>query len=125
MKSEILENGRSPQQKWTDSIQGTHIKSDSTNQPVQVQDRRDHKQVGQDHQEGELTKAIEKETSKIPSGAYLALAIGSMVLSASFAAFSKRKDVANFVGLWAPSILMLGLYNKIVKTHGSDRQTPA
>lgn len=81
--------------------------------------------TNEDHLEGKTTKAIEKQTSKIPSGFYLALAIGSMAVSAAFATSSKRKDVANFVGRWAPCFLMLGLYNKIVKTQGSDSQTPA
>jgi hypothetical protein len=27
---------------------------------------------------------------------------------------------ANFVGQWAPTFLILGLYNKMVKLHGSD-----
>lgn len=81
--------------------------------------------LNENHEEGKTTKAIENQTSKIPSGAFLALALGSIVLSAAFAASSKRKDMANFVGLWAPTFLMLGLYNKIVKTLGSDSQTPA
>lgn len=81
--------------------------------------------MNEDHQEGKMTKAIEKQTSKIPSGVFLALAIGAMAASAAFAAASKRKDMATFVGLWAPSFLMLGLYNKIVKTVGSDAHTPA
>ena len=80
--------------------------------------------MNEDHKEGTTTKAIEKQTSKIPSGFYLALAVGSMALSAAFAVSPKRKDMANFVGLWAPAFLMLGLYNKIVKTQGSDSQTP-
>ena len=29
---------------------------------------------------------------------------------------------ANFVGQWAPTFLILGLYNKIVKLQGSDGQ---
>lgn len=78
-----------------------------------------------DHHEGKTTKAIENQTSRIPSGVYLALAVGSMVLSSVFAASPKRRELASFVGLWAPSILILGLYNKIVKTQGSDSQTPA
>lgn len=78
-----------------------------------------------DNQEGELTKSIERQTSKVPSGFYLALAIGAMAISAGIAASSKRKDMANFVGMWAPSILMLGLYNKLVKTQGSDSHSPA
>jgi hypothetical protein len=81
--------------------------------------------MNENHLEGKLTKAIEKQTAKIPSGFYLALALGSMAIAATFATSVKRKDLANFVGLWAPSFLMLGLYNKIVKTHGSDSQTPA
>ncbi len=72
------------------------------------------------HDEGNVTKAIEKQTSKIPSGVFLSLAIGAMALSAGLAATSERKGLANFVGLWAPSLLMLGIYNKIVKTQGSD-----
>jgi len=34
-----------------------------------------------------------------------------------------RKVERNFVGQWAPTILILGLYNKIVKVAGSDRTT--
>ncbi len=74
----------------------------------------------EDHEEGATTKAIENQTAKIPSGVYLALAVGSIALSAAFAVSAKRKNMANFVGLWAPTFLMLGVYNKIVKTHGSD-----
>jgi hypothetical protein len=32
-----------------------------------------------------------------------------------------RDHEALFVGQWAPTILILGLYNKLVKQHGSDR----
>jgi hypothetical protein len=31
-----------------------------------------------------------------------------------------RKHEAQFVGQWVPTILILGLYNKMVKQHGSD-----
>lgn len=71
--------------------------------------------------EGSFTKAIEKQTAKIPSTVYLGLAAGSVVLSAALAMSEKRKGWANFVGLWVPSILLLGVYNKIVKTQGSDK----
>jgi hypothetical protein len=43
-----------------------------------------------------------------------------MVLSAGLAIFSERKEFANFVGLWAPSFLLIGIYNKLVKLQGSD-----
>ena len=70
--------------------------------------------------EGDLTKKIEKVTAQIPSVGYLGLALGSMALSIAFAFVKERKDIANFVGLWVPSFLLLGIYNKIVKTEGSD-----
>lgn len=73
--------------------------------------------------EGKITKEIESVTAKIPSGSYLSLALGSMALSAALAAFSKRKTMANFVGLWVPTLMLVGIYNKIVKVEGSDAQS--
>jgi hypothetical protein len=32
-----------------------------------------------------------------------------------------NKDASLFVGQWAPTLLILGLYNKLVKQLGSDR----
>jgi hypothetical protein len=77
-------------------------------------------QKNQNLEEGELTKRIEEQTAKVPSVGFLGLAIGSMALSAGLAIFSERKEFANFVGLWAPSFLLLGIYNKMVKLQGSD-----
>lgn len=71
--------------------------------------------------EGELTKRIEDYTAKVPSVGYLALAIGSMALSAGLAAFTRRRGLANFVGLWVPSFLLIGIYNKLVKLEGHDQ----
>lgn len=65
--------------------------------------------------EGALTKTIEEYTAKLPSISWLGMAGGSMVLSAVIAATTKRKGAANFVGLWVPSLLLLGIYNKLVK----------
>lgn len=71
------------------------------------------------HEEGALTETIEHYTSQVPSGMYLALAVGSIGVSAALHLMG-RKQEANFVGQWVPTILLLGLYNKIVKLHGSD-----
>lgn len=71
-------------------------------------------------EEGDLTKRVEQQTAKIPSLGYLGLAVGSMAASAALALFSNRKEYANFVGLWAPSFLLIGIYNKLVKLEGSD-----
>jgi hypothetical protein len=70
--------------------------------------------------EGDTTKMIEQVTARIPSVGYLGLAIGAMGLSAFLAFSANRKEYANFVGLWAPTILIMGLYNKLVKVEGSE-----
>ncbi len=72
-----------------------------------------------EHQEGEITQAIEHYTSMVPSGTYLTLAIGSIGISAVLHLLGRKQD-SQFVGHWVPTILLLGLYNKMVKQHGSD-----
>ncbi len=70
-------------------------------------------------QEDQVTAAIEKVTSQVPSSAYLALAVASIAASVSFK-IAKRDHAALFVGQWVAPFLLLGIYNKIVKQHGSD-----
>ena len=70
--------------------------------------------------EGSMTKMIEEQTAKIPSGGFLALAIGASVVSLGFELFSSRKDRGSFVATWVPTILLLGIYNKIVKLEGHE-----
>ncbi|MGP0064156.1 MAG: hypothetical protein ACLQGP_11230 [Isosphaeraceae bacterium] len=72
-----------------------------------------------EHQEGEITRTIEHYISMVPSGTYLSLAIGSIGLSAALHLLGKKED-AQFVGHWVPTILLLGVDNKLVKQHGSD-----
>ncbi len=72
-----------------------------------------------EHKEGAITTAIEHYTSQVPSGFYLGLAVASIGLSALFH-LSGRKTDSQFVGHWVPTILLLGIYNKMVKQHGSD-----
>jgi hypothetical protein len=71
------------------------------------------------HREGPVARAIEKETAKIPSDAFLWASLASMGASLALE-LSGRDKAANFVAHWAPTLLVLGLYNKIVKLHGSD-----
>lgn len=71
--------------------------------------------------EGELTKKIEKQTAKIPSTFFLSAA-GATVALALGLAVTHKKQWATFVGQWVPTILLLGIYNKIVKTQGSDQK---
>jgi hypothetical protein len=69
--------------------------------------------------EDQLTASIEKHTSQIPSSAYLAAAIGAMAISAGLS-IAKKEHPSLFVGQWAAPFLLLGIYNKLVKQHGSD-----
>ena len=69
--------------------------------------------------EDPITGAIESQTAKIPSSGYLAAALGSMAASAILK-IAGKDQAALFVGQWAPAFLILGVYNKMVKQHGSD-----
>jgi hypothetical protein len=73
-----------------------------------------------DHSEGGLAKPIEEYTARLPSDTFLWLAGGSILGSLALKMMGRNHD-ALFVGQWAPSFLLLGIYNKIVKVAGSDR----
>lgn len=77
--------------------------------------------IGERGSEGRFTKMIEQQTEKIPSGAFLAAGLSAVGLSLGLKAMGFPKT-ANFVGLWTPTILLMGLYNKLVKVEGSERQ---
>jgi hypothetical protein len=72
------------------------------------------------HSEGQVAKAIEEQTAKLPSDAFLWMAVGSIAVSATMQMMG-NKHASVFVGQWAPTFLILGLYNKLVKQLGSDR----
>jgi hypothetical protein len=75
-----------------------------------------------EHGEGQLARTIEEQTAKLPSDTFLWAALGSMAVSAALQISGKQKT-SLFIGQWAPSFLLLGLYNKIVKVAGSDGQS--
>jgi len=75
--------------------------------------------VKSDHSEGKVARMIEEQTARLPSDTFLWTAIGSMGVSLVLQ-LAGKKDLGNFVGHWAPTLLILGLYNKIVKTHDSE-----
>jgi len=72
-----------------------------------------------EHEEGQTTKLVEQYTSKLPSSFYLGMAFGAIGLSAILHASKRDKD-ALFVGQWVAPFLLMGVYNKLVKLHGSD-----
>ena len=69
--------------------------------------------------EGTLAKAIEEQTSKLPSDLFLWASGASMAASLTAKAMGS-KNTALFIGQWAAPFLILGLYNKIVKLEGSE-----
>jgi len=74
----------------------------------------------QKHQEGPVAKAIEKQTAKLPSDLFL-WGAGAAIAGSLTLRFLDRDRDSQFVGQWAPTLLILGLYNKIVKELGHDR----
>ena len=72
--------------------------------------------------EDNVTAMIESQTSQIPSSAYLGAALGSMAASAILR-MAGKKDASLFVGQWAAPFLLMGVYNKMVKQHGSDAES--
>ena len=73
-----------------------------------------------DQTESTVARAIEEQTAKLPSDTFLWAAVASMATSAAFQLMGNR-HASIFIGQWAPTLLILGLYNKLVKQLGSDR----
>lgn len=74
----------------------------------------------QEHSEGKIARSIEQQTAKIPSDMFLWASFASIGGSLLLQVMGK-KDESLFVGQWAPTFLLLGVYNKLVKIAGSDR----
>ena len=72
------------------------------------------------HAEGPIARSIEQQTAKLPSDLFLWAAAGSIGVSAVLE-FTGHSDKSRFVGQWVAPFLLLGVYNKLVKTQGSDQ----
>jgi len=72
------------------------------------------------YKEGRVAASIEEQTAKLPSDMFLWASLASMGTSLTLKLLG-MKHVALFVGQWAAPFLLLGIYNKIVKTHGHDK----
>ena len=72
------------------------------------------------HSEGTVAKAIEQQTAKLPSDTFLWAAGGAIGTSALLQLLGRQK-ASLFIGQWVAPFLLLGVYNKIVKVAGSDR----
>jgi hypothetical protein len=74
------------------------------------------------HREGQVARTIEEQTAKLPSDAFLWASLGSMATSLTLK-IMRRDDLALFVGQWAAPFLLLGIYNKLVKLQGHDKES--
>ncbi len=86
------------------------------------------------YKEGPVATAIEKQTAKIPSDVYLWAAGAAITVSLVTQLVQSRRggmsgaptrmgQISLFVGQWAPTFLLLGVYNKIVKVIGRSDST--
>lgn len=72
-----------------------------------------------DIEEDQVTSLIESYSAQLPSSFFLGAAGASMVASL-IAKLQGKNHTALFFGQWAAPFLLLGIYNKMVKQHGSD-----
>ena len=82
----------------------------------------DHRVAAGEAQEDQFTGMLESATGKIPSSIFLGAALMSILGSVAFKAAKKHPE-ALFVGQWVAPFLLLGIYNKMVKQHGSDAKS--
>ena len=75
-----------------------------------------------EHSEGKVAKAIEEQTAKLPSDLFLWAALASISVSLTLKLMRQRHN-ALFVGQWAAPFLLLGIYNKLVKLEGHDKES--
>lgn len=70
--------------------------------------------------EGKVATAIERQTARyLPSDVFM-WAAGASIITSLILKTQKRDTDALFVGQWAPTLLLFGVYNKMVKLLGSD-----
>lgn len=77
-------------------------------------------QINPEKKEGPVATAIEEQTAKVPSDFFLWASLGVMAVSLGLKIF-KKDESSQFVGMWAHSFLLFGIYNKMVKQLGHDK----
>ena len=77
------------------------------------------KNTNPEHTEGPVAEAIEEQTAKLPSDIFLWAGLGALT-TAAVVFGSGKKHEGLLIGQWAAPILILGMYNKLVKLEGHD-----
>lgn len=85
-----------------------------------VADAAHHRNEALRHQESRTARTLEERTAQIGSDRWLWAAFASMGVSLALQ-LSGRQHLSLFIGQWAPSFMLIGVYNKLVKVAGSDR----
>ena len=62
----------------------------------------------------EADRVVEDPIRRVTPSLLVGLALGSLVVSAAFAVAGKLK-VANFIGLWVPSLLILATFDRLMQ----------
>lgn len=73
--------------------------------------------VRDEHDEARFTRLIEQQTARVPSHWFLVAAVASMAGSLVLE-LAGRTRWSRFMGMWAPTLLITGVYNKLVKALG-------
>lgn len=77
--------------------------------------------------EGSGIKKLPRSSGAIPPAFFLILAGSAMAFSLGLATSRKKRRWASFVGQWVPTLLLLGIYDKVIKTQkaeGDEKKSP-
>ena len=69
--------------------------------------------------EGRTAQVLERQAEKLPADAFL-WAAGASIGTSMLLRLSGRREDALFVGQWAPTFLLLGIYGKVMKMARSE-----
>lgn len=67
------------------------------------------------HTEDTVSGPVEKQLRKIPSDVFLVLSAGS-ILASLFLKYRGRDKDSQFVGQWAPTFAILGVFDKLIRS---------
>jgi hypothetical protein len=76
--------------------------------------------IKKNHKEGKVAKWIENKTAKLPSDVFLWSSFALLGLAVSLRLMG-RPHTGLMIGQLVSPILIMGLYNKLVKVEGHDR----
>ena len=74
--------------------------------------------VRPEHAEGNMARLIEQQSAKVPSHWFLFAAFSAMTMSLILE-LGGRTRASRFLGQWPTPLLVMGIYNKMVKTLGT------